>query len=821
MKLLMLILLLGTGLVGCTAPSQIQTATKETITDFTKEMKSYEGYFDFFWDGKQGKIWLKISNLDQEFLYIPGLAAGVGSNDIGLDRGLLGSEKIVKFVRSGPKILMVQVNYGFRAESNNPAEQKSVREAFAQSVIGGFTIHMEEDGQLLVDATDFILRDASQVALRLKQRGQGVYSLDTSKSALYLDRTKSFPQNTEFEAILTFVLGDKETIAPWTKSVTPSGESITVRQHHSFVALPDDSYERRPLDPRSGFFGISYQDYATPIDQPLVKRFIQRHRLLKKDPQAAVSEAVEPIVYYVDAGAPEPILSALIEGASWWNQAFEAIGYRDAFQVKVLPEDADPLDVRYNVIQWVHRSTRGWSYGNTVSDPRTGEIIKGHVSLGSLRVRQDFLIAQGLVEAYREGQPVNQDLLSMALARLRQLSAHEVGHTLGLNHNFAASSDQRASVMDYPHPLITLKEGKVDFSQAYDQKIGAWDIRTVMYGYQDFPQGTDVKAELQQIIKGNIAAGLHYITDRDSRPHGSAHPQAHLWDNHDDAIEELERLLKLRDHALSRFGAANIPIGASWSTLEEVLVPVYLMHRYQSEAVIKSIGGVYYNYAHRGDNQEIWKPVSAEDQQRAMNLVLKTLKPEFLAIPQHVRSLLPPKPPAHHRGRESFQTRTGVTFDPMAAAESLAGTNLDILLNGQRATRLADQASYGETLPGLQEVLAALIQDTWKKEYGDPYHQSISRMVSQLCLERMLQLAVDESASVQARAITSQELSSLRSWISNAHLKAKNRSQKAHYAYALDRLKQWREHPGSIDKPKAITMPDGSPIGSTLCDFVH
>ena len=829
MRLLIYGLLLLTGVTACTAPQNIQASASQTVTEFTKGMKAYPGYFNFYWDDKEGKIWLEIAKFEEEFLYVPGLAAGVGSNDIGLDRGQLGNEKIVKFMRSGPKVLLLEVNYDFRAESDNEAERKSVAEAFAQSVIAGFKIKITDGTKVLVDATDFIISDAHKVARKLKEKGQGNYSLDPVRSTIYLDGTQSFPNNSEFEALLTFKLGERDKSAAWAASVAPSGELITVRQHHSFVKLPDDNYQRRPYDPRSGYGAISFQDYATPIDQPLVKRFIRRHRLQKKDPQAAVSEAVEPIIYYLDPGAPEPVRSALLEGARWWNQAFEAIGYKNAFQVKILPDDVHPLDVRYNVIQWIHRSTRGWSYGNSVTDPRTGEIIKGHVSLGSLRVRQDFLIAQGLIDAYRENQPVRPELLEMALARLRQLSAHEVGHTLGLNHNFAGSTNQRSSVMDYPHPFIQLVNGQIDFSQAYDQKIGAWDIRTILYGYQDFPQGSDLDEELDQVIRGNIELGLDYITDRDSRPGGSAHPQAHLWDNHTQPTQELDRMLGLRRHAMEQFGEQNIPFGTPWSTLEEVFVPLYLSHRYQSEAVIKLIGGVHYNYAFRGDDQEVWQYVPASFQNEAIEASIKVLHPEFLEIPPHIRALIPPKPPEYQRGRESFKTRTGLIFDPMAAAESLAGTNLNLILNGQRATRLVQQKAFDRSLPGLQELLQLLIDNTWKKSYDDHYHQALNQLVAQLCLQRMLQLAVDERASIQARAITAEHLKGLQSWLVQQYAMVslqqygfgRDPGLKAHYNYALSQIDQWQKDPATVSSPKLLSMPDGSPIGSTQCDFVH
>ena len=177
-----------------------------------------------------------------------------------------------------------------------------------------------------------------------------------------------------------------------------SGQAVTLRLRHSLVDLPplDGRFKPRKADPRVGMFTVDFYDFATPFLEPVERQWITRHRLIKKDPSAAVSDPVEPIVYYVDPGAPEPIRQALVEGASWWSSAFEAAGFSNAFRVEVLPADADPMDLRYNMIHWVHRSTRGWSYGTMVVDPRTGEILKGRVTLDSLRGRQDALIGAGL-----------------------------------------------------------------------------------------------------------------------------------------------------------------------------------------------------------------------------------------------------------------------------------------------------------------------------------------------------------------------------------------------------------------------------------------
>ncbi len=812
----------------CVAQNQ-ETSEIQDIDAFTKSMQKYEGFFDFYWDEKTGKTWLEIKQLGEEFLYINSLAVGIGSNDIGLDRGQMGGQKVVKFTRSGPKVMLVHVNYQYRAVSDNTAERLSVEQAFAQSIIGGFKVAAENQSRILVDATDFFLRDAHSYPLgvahslvvRLSKVKQGNYQLDPDRSAMYLARTKSFPSNSEFEATLTFALKDTKDIGDWVASVVPSGEAITVRLHHSFVRLPDDGYQMRKLDPRSGYHGISFHDYATPIDQPLKKNFIHRHRLEKKGPSAAISEALEPIVYYVDPGAPEPIRSALMEGASWWNQAFESVGYKDAFLVKVLPEDVDPMDVRYNVIQWVHRSTRGWSYGMTVSDPRTGEIIKGHVSLGSLRVRQDFLIAQGLVQAFVEGKEQDPRMLEMALARLRQLSAHEVGHTLGLLHNYAASANDRASVMDYPHPYIVMdKKGNPDFSMAYDDKIGIWDQRAILYGYQDFPEGTDEGQALSKIIQESIASGLRYITDRDARAIGGAHPQAHLWDNGENPVEEMKRLLSLRKAALQQFGQSNIPTGAAWSTLEEVLVPLYLAHRYQTEAVSKLIAGLDYTYAHRGDGQKIVQTIDKKHQLEALEALLYTLDPEVLAIPAHIRSLIPPKAPNYQRGRESFKTRTGVTFDPLAAAEGAANVSIALLLNSQRATRLTQQKIMDPNQLGLDDAIDMLIDKTWKSAVNDPYDQEIQRLTGQLTLQHLMRLALNAAASVQACAIANLKILTLESWLRQQMSSSLGGNNWAHYQYGLTQISHYKSDPESLELILALAMPDGSPIGLEFgCTF--
>ena len=770
-----------------------------------ENLKNYEGFFDFHYNEKEDEIYLEVDSLETEFLYTHFLTTGVGSNDIGLDRGQLGGEAVVKFQKAGNKLLLVQPNQAYRAITDNQAEKQSVSEAFAKSVIFGFEIKEENEGKYIIDFTPFLMQDTHGVAERLKKGEYGTYKLDKSKSALSMERTKAFPENVEFEALLTF---EGEPKGRTLNSVVPDAKNISVTQHHSFVKLPDDKYEKRLFDPRSGAIFISYLDYASPVYEPIKKRYAIRHRLEKKDPQAQISEAVEPIIYYLDPGTPEPVRSALLDGAKWWDQAFEAIGYKDAFQVKMLPEGADPLDVRYNVIQWVHRSTRGWSYGASVVDPRTGEIIKGHVSLGSLRIRQDFMIAQAMMnKPFAESDSNHDPMMELALARIRQLSAHEVGHTIGFAHNFAASTNDRASVMDYPHPQFELKDGNIEFANAYDSGIGEWDKVTVKYSYSDVPEGMKEKEYLNSVLEEARLDGLKFITDSDARPAGGAHAFAHLWDNGKDAADELERVLKIRQKAIENFSEDNIRKNEPYSVLEDVFVPLYFFHRYQTEAAVKMIGGLQYNYAVKGGGYDRVEHLDEKLQKKALESVLSTLSAEELAIPENKLKLFPPRAFGYARDRESFKSNTDVAFDALGAPATASDMSLRLLLHPARAERLIQQNALKKDLPGLEYVLDELISNTIKNVKGSDYEVAVQETINFVVFKHLLNLAINKDSTPMVKAITNAKIDGLANWLRG--------EDDVVYREMYRNIQMFREKPQEFELELNVPeIPDGSPIGN-------
>jgi hypothetical protein len=790
----------------------------------TAHLRKLDGYFPMYWDEAAGTLWMEIPKLDTEVLYLNGLSAGVGSNDIGLDRGQIGATRVVRFERVGPKVLMVEPNYRFRATSGNPDEQRAVRESFATSVIWGFTVGAATGDRVLVDLTDFLLRDATGVASRLRP---ATFHVDRARSAVYMPATKAFPKNTEMEATLTFTTDGSTANAGGGFErgalgfVTPDADAVTVRQHHSFVELPDGNFTPRKFDPRAGFMDFTYEDYSAPLGAPTTRRFITRHRLQKKDPASAISDPVQPIVYYLDRGAPEPIRSALLEGARWWNQAFEAAGFRNAFRVELLPEGADPMDVRYNVIQWVHRSTRGWSYGGGVVDPRTGEIIQGHVTLGSLRVRQDYMIGVGLTTPYANGNEDAAEAQKLALERIRQLAPHEVGHAIGLSHNYYDSALGYISVMDYPQPLAKLRpDGTLDLSQAYGVGIGAWDKVAITWGYSQFAPGTNEDEALDKILADAWDKDLRFLSNQDT----DYNPKVDQWANGTDAAAELNRMMDVRRAVLKRFGENVIKTGQPLALIEEPFVPMYLYHRYQVEAAASALGGLDYFYAVRGDAghpsaaaapgappKEAWSFTSGAQQRAALEALMRTLAPAELVVPASILRELAPRPDGYGLTRENFPRNTGLPFDALTPAIVASDLTASFILRPDRAARLINQHALDPTLPGLGEVIDTLTKSVFEGHAATPYESEVGRAVERVVVERLVALAATAPVA-QARAIASDRLQDLRD-----HLKSvafKNEDDRAQARLIVADITRFLERPAEPFKAAPIpNAPPGAPIG--------
>jgi hypothetical protein len=797
------------------------------IAEKTTGTKAMPGFFNLYLDEAAGKLYWEIDKLDTEFLYQVSMASGLGSNPVGLDRGQLGGTYVLVAKRAGPKVLLLEPNYRYRATSTNPNEVDAVRDAFAPSVHGGLEIVAQTGTSVLVDATSFFLRDARGVVGQIAGRNQGTFQLDLSRSALYPERIKSFPDNNEIEALLTFTSNNP---GPLVRQVAASGEAVTLRQHHSLVRLPGPGFKTRVADPRIGALGTTIMDFAKPLEYDLTTQLVARFRLEKKDPRAARSEPVKPITFYLDNGVPEPVRGALIEGASWWNQAFEAAGFINAFRVEVLPDGADPEDIRYNMIHWTHRRTRGYSYGNIVEDPRTGEIIRGNVNLGSDRLRQDYLHGQGMVAPFPDGGGDGDDALAagpsadylaavaentdakeLALARVRQLSAHEVGHTIGLPHNYLGSAHGRNSVMDYPAPMAKITaQNTIDLSDAYARNIGEYDKLSVKWLYEVIPDGVDETQRLRAIADSGVKAGLLYMGYTNNNFIGAGHQFASVWDNGANLVDQLAQEIKVRNIGLEKFGPQMIRPGEPMSKLEFVLLPLYMHHRFQLRSAAQSLGGANYSNAVRGDGQTPYTIVPAAEQRRALETILSTLSADFLSLPERIVKLIPPPAERQDEGEgEGFAKRTDLLFDPLAAAEASASFTVGEILHPARMARLISFGAQGD-YPTLEEVVDRLLEVTWSAPTAtDRYRAAIQQVVQRATVDQMMLQATYETTSNQARAVLSDRLHKLATRL------GQQANPSAHVTGVVADVRRWENRTEKTIPGPALRLPPGDPIGST------
>ncbi|WP_374764362.1 zinc-dependent metalloprotease [Yunchengibacter salinarum] len=806
----LLLMVAGTGPVA--------SAAEQEAADYDSRIAALEhlpGLIPLYLDRQEGRVFLSLPAPDARgvagrYIHARYLTAGLGSNPVGLDRSLPTGSQLLRFDVQGKRVMAVVENTAFRADSPDAAERAAVRDSFARSIVwsGSVAARAPDTGRLLVDVTGFLVRDAIGVAQRLKDRGQGSYSLDDGRSFVDMNGVHAFPDNIEIDVTLTFKGTEP---GRYVRRTTPVPEAVTLTAHSTLMRLPDDGYTPRPFDERAAMIGLARVDMAAPLGTDPVTRFARRFRLSPQNPDDPESP-IRPITFYVDRGAPEPIRSALVEGASWWADAFAAAGYDNAFQVKLLPEGVHPLDARYNVINWVHRATRGWSYGMPLADPRTGEILRGVVLLGSLRVRQDIAIFEALLGADATGSGADDDPVELALDRIRQLAAHEVGHALGFAHNMAASTNDRASVMDYPAPLIRVGADGLDVSRAYDAGIGRFDKWAARFLYARRTDGANTP---QALIRELDEGGLAFVSDADSRAVGTGHPRGGLWDTGSDPVASLKETLKVRAYALARFGMDRLRDGESQKALQRKFVPLYLYHRYQQEAAAKTLGGVTFAYRRRGDGRGAASMVPWPRQEAALNALLMALEPETLAISDPlVRAL---SPTGGRMGdlqyeREVFKHDSGPLFDPMAAARSAADLTLNAILAPRRAARLAMQRGGPGNHPGLEGVLARLHSALMPLRRNAPDNAiRLRKLVQTRYVARLLDLALTETHPAPVRAAARMALDRVRQSLARLH-----GQHEAHARTLLDTMDraEARADQAGPAIPPAPDVPPGSPIGT-------
>ncbi|MFC2953165.1 zinc-dependent metalloprotease [Marinicaulis aureus] len=786
----------------------------DSVKDFTRK----DGFLTLFADEKGGKVFAVFPPADADgvslrAIHAAGLTSGLGSNPVGLDRGLFDGGSLIAFRRIGDKLIAEQENWTYRATTDNPLEQKAVRESFARSFLwSGEVSATGPNGESLVDISSFLTQDSLGVVAALKDHPKGgSFSVAADRTFPDAANAMAFPDNVEFDAYVTLV-SDKP--GEEVRATAADGRAITMVQHHSLVRLPDDGYAPRAFDVRSGAIDVPFYDFSAPLEAQIQQSVARRFRLEKQDPNAASSPAKEPIVFYVDAGAPPQIRDALIEGASWWAQAFEAAGFEDAYRVEPLPEGAHPRDIRYNIISWTHRQTRGWSYGGGVSDPRTGEMIKGSVILGSQRVRQDRMIFEGLAGAQNSGKGGADDPVEIALSRIRQLAAHEVGHALGFAHNFAASTNDRGSVMDYPAPLVTVgADGALDFSEAYDTDIGEWDKVAATWLYAEFAPGADEAAALNKILADGYASGLRFVADSEGRSVGTGNPYGSVWDNGGDPVQSLRHVMAVRAVALSNFGEQAIAQGAPMAKLREVIVPIYLYHRYQTAAAAKLVGGYNFTYKTKGDSLAKGSVVADDKQRDALSALMETLDPSALVLPDSILDQMTPPMGAFNgdNGGEVFETDTHPMFDLMSAADAAASITLDALLHPARAARLEEQHRRNASALGFGDVLNAIDAQVFAAtEAGE---QAIANVMQDRFVSTLIELSLDENAAASVRAQAEAKLRAIANRLGPSLFNSTNARE--HNNWLRDRIETHLDRPATAvaaSSPDA-EIPPGSPIG--------
>ncbi len=701
---------------------------------------------------------IPLAQLNTDILHQVTLTTGLGvsGGGPGLDRAQAGQSVVVRFERRGNRILMVRDNWSVRASAGDVANQRAAADAFPRSVVASFTVDSARDGVLTVDASSLFLSDAYGVADGLRGGQGGAYRVDATRSWLDTARTKSFARNTEVHAVLTFV---SDAPGAAVRRVAPDAKAMTFEQHHSLVVLPEtQTYRPREYDPRFGFGGTQFADLSQGFDGNYRSGFINRWRLVPRDPAAyargELVDPVTPITYYLDPGIPAPYREALRDGGNWWAKVFEAAGFRNAFRVLDLPAGADPMDARYNMLMWIHRTGPGPSVGPSYSDPRTGEIVRAVVRMDAWRSLIDYNIWAGTVPASGPNGP-NVDAETFAMSRRRQHAAHEIGHTIGLQHNYIASSQGRTSVMDYPFPIITANaDGSLDLRDAWRKGPGAWDSLAIRLGYTWYPNATAEQAGLATIMKDGLTRNVRFINDTYAGANSSI-PEATRWDEGTTMFDAVTRSTRVRRILIDKFDERAIKTGEPMAMLNMRFTHVYLHHRYSLEGLAKYVGGMDFTFTLRGDGQVPTRVLPAADQRKALNMALDALKPSELTVPERVIAMIPPPPPGFNADMTWIDGSGGTAFDQVTLAGGLANEVVGYLLNRERAARLVLFQARDANALGLDEVLATIVRRTWGMAApSSSAERAVLRASQRATLDILLDLAGDKQALPDVRAQT-------------------------------------------------------------------